>query len=357
MTSRINRLRTSLASSDIDALYVTHLVNIRYLSGFTGSSGLLLVTPETARLYVDSRYHVQAEQQTSGVEVCRCQSRLTAEAWDDIKTLAPERIGFEATHITVAAHEDLAKGIPGSTLVPVRNLIEELRLVKDEDEIAITRRACAMADELFEWLLGFIKPGMREQDVDVELEYQMRKRGAQGPAFPSIIVSGVNSSKPHGTPSSKVIETGDFITMDFGVRLDGYNSDITRTVAVGKADDKQREVYEVVRKAQAAAVEALRPGIGHLEADAVARDIITEAGYGPKFGHALGHSLGLDVHDGYRLSNVTDPEGKVQQGEIWTVEPGIYIEDWGGVRIEDDVLVTADGSERLTKSTRELIII
>jgi len=356
MKARLDTLREKLASEKLDALYVSNLTNVRYLTGFTGSTALLFVTADGAKVFVDPRYWVQAEQQVKNAEVVKCSTGLSQEAFGAVKALNLGRLGFEAGHLTVAARDSLAEQLPDVELVATKDVLESMRLVKDAHEIEATRKACALVDELFTWIQSRLKPGVREVDIALDLEHEMRRRGAEAVGFASIIASGVNGAKPHAGASGKVIEEGDLVTMDFGARVDGYNADITRTVAISRVTDKQREVYEVVLRAQQAAVDALKPGITYVEADKVARDIIAEAGYGDYFGHGLGHSLGMDVHDGARLSPAA-PEGQVRPGAIWTIEPGIYIPDWGGVRIEDDVLVT-DGNPRvLTQSPKDLIVL
>ncbi|HEY3413069.1 MAG TPA: Xaa-Pro peptidase family protein [Armatimonadota bacterium] len=357
MNTRLNALRAKFDSAGIDALYVSNIVNVRYLTGFTGSTAMLFVTRDNAFTYVDSRYWLQAESQVTGAEVVRCGVAVTNEALESVAALPVERLGYEAGNLTVSALDKLSAKLPDMQLVKTDGLVEGLRLVKDASEVAAVQAACALTDALFEEILGFIKPGVREVDIALELEYRMRKRGAQEVGFASIIASGANGAKPHAGASDKAVESGDLLTMDFGARLNGYNSDITRTVAVGAISDEQRAVYGVVLKAQETAVAALRPGVSCVEADKVARDIIAEAGYGENFGHGLGHSLGLDVHDGARLSPLADPESVVQAGEIWTIEPGIYIPGWCGVRIEDDVLVTEDGPVLLTHAPKGLIVL
>lgn len=356
MKSRLHTLRGKMASDSLDALYVSNLINVRYLTGFTGSTAMLFVYPDAARIYVDPRYWVQADQQVSGAEVVKCGTGLAREAYEALRSAGPKRLGFEALHLTVAARDALAENLPGVELAPTVGLIEAMRLVKDAGEIEAIRKACALVDELFAWIQPRLRPGTREVDIALDLEHEMRRRGAEAVGFATILASGENGAKPHAGVSEKPLAAGEFVTMDFGARLDGYNADITRTVAIGEVSEKHREVYDVVLRAQGAAVEAMRPGAGYVEVDAVARDIITEAGYGEYFGHGLGHSLGLEVHDGARLSPAA-PEGAVRPGEVWTIEPGIYIPGWGGVRIEDDVLVT-DGAPRvLTRATRELLIL
>lgn len=357
MNDRISALRAKFDTAGIDALYVSNIVNVRYLTGFTGSTAMLFVGRDTASIFVDSRYWLQAEAQVKGADVIRCGVAMANEAFEAVSAMPFDRLGYDAGNLTVASYDKLAEKLPAKTLVKTAGLVEALRLVKDSGEVAAIERACALTDALFTEILDFLKPGVREVDVALELEYQMRKRGAEAAGFASIIASGQNGAKPHAGASEKPIESGDLVTMDFGACLDGYNSDITRTVAVGAITDEQRKVYDIVLKAQLAAVDALRPGVSCVDADKVARDIISEAGYGDNFGHGLGHSLGLDVHDGARLSPAADPECKVQAGEVWTIEPGIYVPGWCGVRIEDDVLVTDSGPRILTHAPKELITV
>lgn len=357
MITRLNALRAKFDDAGVEALYVSNIVNVRYLTGFTGSTAMLFVTKDAAHAFVDPRYWLQAEQQFDGAEVHRCSAKLADEAFEFVTAMPFTRLGFEANSLTVAALDRLTGKLPDKEPVKTTDLVEKLRLVKDASEIAAVQRACDLTDALFADIIGFLKPGVREVDVALELEYRMRKRGAEQAGFASIIASGENGAKPHAGASDKPIAAGDFVTMDFGATLAGYNSDITRTVAMGSVTDEQRNVYDVVLKAQAAAVEGMRAGVTCVDADKVARDIITEAGYGEHFGHGLGHSLGLDVHDGARMSPYADADAALGAGEIWTVEPGIYIPGWCGVRIEDDVLVTDGDPVVLTHAPKELLVL
>jgi Xaa-Pro aminopeptidase len=354
MNNRLDRLREKMTG--IDALYLTDRHNVRYVTGFTGSTAVLVVTRDGGRLFVDPRYWVQAAQQVSEVPVVECGAGMSKEALEAIQAMAIPHLGFDANHLTVAGRDALARALPDTILVPTTGLLEDLRLVKDAGEIAATKRACALVDAMFDSILEILKPGMLERDIALELEYRMRRAGAEKIGFDSIIAAGENGAKPHAEPSERPLQRGDLVTMDFGARVDGYNADITRTVAIGSVTAKQREVYDVVLRAQKAAVAALKPGVTYVAADKVARDVIAEAGYGEYFGHGLGHSLGLEVHDGARLSPAA-PEGTVRAGEIWTIEPGVYIPDWGGVRIEDDVLVTDGAPEVLTHAPKELLVL
>ena len=275
--------------------------------------------------------------------------RIAVEA----KALGATALAIESENVTLAQFEELKGKLEGFELRPTPNLVGPLRLVKDAGEIAILQEACALADDAWEHILTLIRPGVSEWDLAVELEYFMKKRGASGEAFGTIVASGVRSAMPHGRASDKLLEAGDFITFDFGAYYQGYNSDLTRTVVLGAATDRQREVYATVLRAQQAALDGLRPGLTGKDADALARDVITAAGYGEHFGHGLGHSLGRRCHDGPGLSSRSDIT--LAPGMVMTVEPGIYLEGWGGVRIEDDVVITESGCERLTHAPKELL--
>ncbi|MGI8969099.1 MAG: M24 family metallopeptidase, partial [Dehalococcoidia bacterium] len=238
-------------------------------------------------------------------------------------------------------------------LRPTEEIVETLRRVKDEGEIDLTRAACGIVDCAFEFIVTLVRPGVSERELATELEYFMKKAGSEKEAFDTIVASGARSALPHGRASEKLLEAGDFITFDFGARVGGYHSDITRTVVLGTASERQREIYQVVLDAQQAALAALRPGMTGKEADQVARDLIAAHGYGEQFGHGLGHSLGRHVHDGGGLSQRV--EMTLEAGMVLTVEPGVYLENWGGVRIEDDVVLRDNGAEILTHAPKELI--
>lgn len=360
MLHRLTALREALAARDLDALFVSNITNVRYLTGFTGSAGFLYVDPDAAILFVDSRYVLQARAQTAlgGIEVVYVPGSFEAGALDIVGARPSCRLAFEAASVTVAALDRMRERLGAHTLVPTLDVVEKLRLVKDAGEIAALRRAAAFTDEMFDYVCTLLRPGVREMDVAADLEYRMRKCGADGPAFSSIVASGLNGAKPHAGAGEKVIEAGDLVTLDFGCRAEGYCADITRTVAIGSVTERQREIYGIVLEAQAAGRSALRPGATWKSVDSAARDIITAAGFGSNFGHGLGHSLGLEVHDVLgRLSQHAKDEEVVAANQVWTVEPGIYIEGWGGIRIEDDVLVTPDGPEVLTRAPRELIVL
>lgn len=349
MIKRLAALRSFLAEQDVAAVIVAKPENRRYFSGFTGSAGVLLVSRQAAKLVTDFRYVEQAARQAPDFAVVRHGTDLYETLAAEIAAVGQGKVGFESDFATWDAYRRLAEF--AGDLAPLH--LDKLRMVKDDGELAALRRAVRIADDAFSHILSYLRPGTSEQEVALELEYFMRRQGAEKIAFDLIVASGTRSALPHGRASAKAIAAGDFVTMDFGAVYEGYHSDITRTVVVGKASPRQREIYEVVRAAQAAGVAAVAAGRLGREVDAVARKLIADAGYDEYFGHGLGHGVGLVIHEEPRLS----PTGDVTlaAGMTVTVEPGIYIPDWGGVRIEDTVVVTAAGAEVLTASGKELI--
>jgi Xaa-Pro aminopeptidase len=355
LAPRLARLRAALAEMQLPAFLVTQTDNVGYLSGFSGSSAALLITPGEAVLVTDGRYTSQAQHESPGFVVRQCeatQSLIDCVA-AQVKSMALSTVGIEGAAVTLQQFEALNKELTGINLKPTSGVVETLRLVKDEAEIERIRAACVIADRGFQFILTQIRPGIAERDLAAELEYFMRKSGSEKEAFETIVASGARSALPHGRASDKPVEVGDFITFDFGARLNGYHSDLTRTVVLGKASERQREVYQTVLDAQQAALAALRPGLTGKEVDGVARDLIAARGYGDRFGHGLGHGLGRQVHDGGGLSQRIDLT--LEPGMVMTVEPGVYLEGWGGVRIEDDVVLREGGIEVLTHAPKELI--
>ncbi|MGQ9540179.1 MAG: M24 family metallopeptidase [Armatimonadota bacterium] len=352
---RATRLRSRMDEPGVDALLITSRPNVRYLSGFTGSAGSLLMGKDFAVLLTDKRYTLRARNEAPGFEI------LIPENPDDdilkaqIESRGLRKIGFEAHHVTVKSLEGWREKYSelGVEWVPTNGVVENLRMVKDAQEIASIRNACGIADAAFQHIQLFLQPETVEIDVAMELEFFMRRQGARRPAFESIVASGENSAIPHAEVSERRFQPGDFVTLDFGAEVDGYCSDVTRTVVIGRATTEQRRIYETVLEAQLRAIEAIKPGVKGADIDAIARQVITDAGYGDYFTHSLGHSLGLMVHDGDGFSQKS--ELVLEPGMVLTVEPGIYIEGFGGVRIEDDVLVTEEGAEVLTHSPKHLM--
>ena len=337
-------------------MVISHLTNVRWGCGFSGSAGMLVVTQNDAWFITDFRYQSQAAQQVQGGwKVVIAKRGLWREAARLLKKAGAARIGFEAEHTSVAALMDIEKRIKPAIAVAMKRVVEDLRLEKDADELAIIRRAVKNIDECFDFICGWIKPGQSETEVSDELSRQMKLRGASGPSFTTIVASGARGALPHGVASDKKIEAGEMITIDMGAIVDGYCSDCTRTVCLGKPTSEQQRIYGIVWEAQVAAAQALRPGIGCKETDKIARNIIEEAGLGAAFGHGLGHGVGLDIHEQPRLSQLG--KGRLAQGNVVTCEPGIYIENWGGVRIEDMIVITETGAEILTKARKPRKII
>lgn len=353
--NRVNKLRALFSKSNIDAILITSESNRKYLSGFTGSTGYLLVSEQEALFITDFRYVDQAKEQCPDFVVIDNERKMNQALKDSIEKLNIRQLGFEKDHVTYGQYSEWKGFIHSAQLVPTSGLIEELRLIKDETEIGHIRKAVEIADQTFTHILGVIRPGVKEEDIAIEMEFYMRKLGASGASFDTIVASGVRSALPHGRASSKVIQEGELVTLDFGAIYNGYVSDITRTVAVGEVSSQLKEIYAVCLDAQLTGVNNIKAGMSGKEADALCRDVITKAGYGDNFGHSTGHGIGLEVHEGPNASVAS--EIILQPGMLLTVEPGIYISGIGGVRIEDDIIITTHGNEILSKSTKELLIL
>lgn len=347
-SARLDKLRHQLKKLKCDAIAITHGTNVRYLTGFTGTSGMVLVTRSGPHFFVtDFRYRTQAASQTGDhTQVVIAEKGLWKESARVLKKAGVGRIGFEAEHTSVAAWEEIKKLVAPAETVSTTRAVEDMRLFKDEDEIAIIREAVRVADETFAYALSELRPGRTELEISTLIEAKIRDLGGQGTSFDTIVASGTRSALPHGVASSKTLEMGDMVTIDMGARFNGYCSDMTRTVCLGKATPQQKEIYALTYQAQVTAAEALRPGLGCKAADKIARDVIDAAGHKKEFGHGLGHGVGMDIHEQPRLSKLG--KGKLAAGMVVTCEPGIYIPEWGGVRIEDMLLVTEDGATILT---------
>jgi Xaa-Pro aminopeptidase len=352
--ARIAAVRRALAEENLAGLLVTNLINLGWLTGFTGSNGFALVTQTDAVFATDSRYTEQAAQQCPDFR----QEKLATSAPDEITGLLGKmgvpKIGFEADHLTVRQLEVYTEKLPaGVELASTNGVVGALRMIKDADEIARTEAAVEVADRAWEHILPFIKPGAVERDVMLDLEWFVRRDCEAEMAFDVIVASGPRSALPHGRAADRTMQQGDLVTLDFGAKLNDYHSDITRTVVLGGPNDEQRKVYGVVRDALYRTIDAIKPGGNGKEIDAVGRSVIQDAGYGDYFGHGVGHGLGRSVHDHMAFS--VRSEVTIQENMIVTVEPGIYIPGWGGVRIEHDVVVTATGARILDRSSTELL--
>ncbi|MEO7455144.1 MAG: aminopeptidase P family protein [Gemmatimonadaceae bacterium] len=353
--SRIAALVDGLSAAHLDGLLLTGLSNIRYLTGFSGSSALLVVTPKDIVFITDFRYQTQVVDEVGDI------ARVSIEAaslwtglWQQLAALPNVKVlGFETAHIQHRDFQRLVEAGARWQWRPTVDLVETLRERKDAGEIEKIREAAGVATRALERTLPEIHAGMSELQVAGVLEKALRDEGSEGFPFPSIVASGPRSALPHARSSSRELEAGDFLLMDFGAEVAGYCSDITRTVAVGRATEEQRVVYDVVRVANERAARGVRAGMAGRDADAIARQYIERAGYGDLFGHSLGHGIGLEVHESPRLAKTA--EGALPEGAVVTIEPGVYRPGWGGVRIEDDVVLGADGPQILTQFPRELI--
>ncbi|MCR1873154.1 aminopeptidase P family protein [Mammaliicoccus lentus] len=350
---KFTNLRKVMEQKGLDAIVVLSPYNRRYLSGFTGTSGSLLITQDTKQLITDFRYIQQANSQAEDFEIINQNGPMINKINELIQNGNYKNVGVEADLITYNEYQAL--NTDEVQLSSIEGVIETIRMIKDDFEIKQIQKAADIVDETYEHILKWVKPGMTENEVNNEMEMFMRSKGATCSSFDTIVASGHRGALPHGVASNKVIEEGDMITLDFGALYEGYVSDITRTFAIGEPKEEMKKIYNIVLESQLAALEQIKPGMTGKEADSIARDIISSYGYGEQFGHSLGHGIGLEVHEGPALSQKSDIV--LEENMCVTLEPGIYVEGLGGVRIEDDVLVTKNGLQRFTKSTKDLIIL
>ena len=349
-------MREFLNNNSVDAIIIADPYNMRHISGFAGGEGYVYVSDKRKVIITDSRYTEAATKEAKeGFEVI--QSTVTKSDIEIIKVLAAADkaavVGFEDLFLTCNLYGKIVGVCGFNNMKPLGESVNDLRIIKTPAELEKLRMAESIGDKAFLEILNYIRPGVTELQVAAELEYAMKKNGAEGLSFDSIVASGKNSSLPHAVPTNKPVEVGDFLTMDFGCTYDGYCSDMTRTIVVGTASDKQREIYDTVLRAQLEAMKVIHSGVIGKDVHNVAAKVIADAGYGEYFGHGLGHSVGLYIHENPRFNSVENRA--IMAGTIETVEPGIYIPDFGGVRIEDMIVVTEDGYENFTHSPKELI--
>lgn len=355
---RIERLQKRLKSEKLDAMIVSHMPDIRYLTRFSGSAGTLVVTRKEAYILTDGRYDMQVVAEIyGGIEPII--TRRHMQSIRDEKIISKGMsVGFQASHTSVAGWELMKSVFKKKTrFVPAGRLVRALSAVKTEEEVESIRLAANIAARVYREILEFVKPGMREIDVAAEISYRGRLLGSEGDAFDIIVASGQRGSLPHGRATNKKLATGEMVTLDFGCIVDGFNSDMTRTFAIGEPGAEARKVYRTVLNAERAGVAAARAGIGAAELDKVCRDVIDEAGYGPLFSHSTGHGLGIEVHEFPPIAALAPEEVKLEAGMVVTIEPGIYMPGEFGVRIEDDVLIEEGGCRELTSPTRKLIVL
>ena len=352
MIERIRKLRSILHAEKLDALLVSDPLHIRYLTGFSGDTGWTLVGPEQTFLITDFRYEEQARIEAPNSDLLIAKNGFV----EKMAELAPKdtghRIGFEEVHLPYQAYKKLGEHLSHAQWIAQDDLVERLSIIKDAREIAHIREAVRIGDRVFEQVVPLLKPGVTERDIAAEIDYAIRKQSVEGPSFEAIVASGPRASMPHATVSDRAFQSGDLVILDFGAVFRGYASDMTRTLVIGAPTVQQRAVYQIVLRAQESAIAAAKAGLPCAELDRIARTIIKDACYGPQFGHSLGHGVGLGVHEQPRISSKSDQ--LLKPGMVITIEPGIYIPGWGGIRIEDLVVIQPDGCENLTTAPKQL---
>lgn len=353
--ARLAALRDAIAVANVDGLLITSLPNIRYLTGFSGSSALLFATARELHVVTDFRYEIQVVDEVADFAEIRVEpSSLWTGLWEILQRIQNlDTVGFESSHLLHRDFQRLLRDGVRYQWRPQIGLVEKLRESKDADEVALIEKAGAIATSALRFTLGRVEAGLSELQLAGILERALREEGCEEFPFPTIVASGPRAALPHARPTDRVVRNGDLLLLDFGAQYQGYCSDITRTVVVGKADDEQRHVYGIVREANERAAQKIRAGITGQDADALARSYIEDQGFGRAFGHSLGHGLGLEVHEAPRLAKTSEAE--LSAGAVVTIEPGIYRPGWGGIRIEDDVHLAPDGPRILTDFTRELL--
>lgn len=351
--NNLARVRAQMSERGVSAIFVSDILNVRWLTGFTGSTAFCVVTPDHALFLTDGRYTIQAEQEVENFQVLTFSppQTWTAHISDALSQARVSDIRFE-TSARFAQVQEWKDSHPEINWVPLDGLLSDLRMIKTPDEVEKIKAACRLADAVMDHAARLLQPGVSEMDILLDLEFFIKRQGAT-PAFDAIVVSGPNSARPHGKPGDRKLQNGDFVTLDLGARLNGYNSDITRTFVIGEATERHQEIYNAVLRSEEEAIAMMKPGISGRDVDARSREVLGDlAAY---FAHGLGHGLGLNVHDYGSLS--TRSTDVLAPGMVFTVEPGVYIEGFGGVRIEDDVLVTETGVEVLTHYPKQLTVL
>jgi Xaa-Pro aminopeptidase len=357
--ARLARLQRTVRDHGLDALVVTHLPNINYLIGYTGSNGILVVPAQgKPHFFTDFRYKSQVKIEVAGAKISIVdREKQLLDAFVEKQLFSDfDAVGFEEYKCPYHVYDFIRKKFRHLKLVAKREMVEQMTMIKTDDEIGAIAKAAAIGDQVFEKILDVIKPGVTELEVSAEISYQAKKLGGEGDAFEVIVASGERTALPHGIATDRKIKKNELVTIDFGCRYKGFNSDMTRTVSVGKVSTELQKIYDIVRVAQERAVEKAKPGINGRELDNVARDYITLHGYGSKFGHGTGHGIGIEVHE----VPIIAQRGErfiLEPGMVFTIEPGIYVDGIGGVRIEDDVLITTEGCTVLNKTTKDLIVL
>lgn len=355
LRGRIRKVQEKLQELKLDGFLVTNPPNVRYLTGFSGSSAICLIGEDRKLFITDSRYKDQSHEEVRGLKILIAKDGIFEELEKQKIFRGMRRVGIEGNHLSYSEYQKFRKAFRHIRFVPHADVVESISLIKEKEEIDLIKAAAAISDKVFDKVLEILKPGIREIDVSAEISYYHKKFGAERDAFEPIVASGPRGALPHGVASRKKIRKGELVTLDFGCSYGGYCCDITRTVAVGEPHRKLREVYEVVRDAQLRAIDAAQTGTTAKELDAVARSFITKKGYASFFGHSLGHGIGLQVHEPPRIS--WQSSYRLQAGNVITIEPGIYLPGLGGVRIEDDVVIMNGKNLVLNKAPKDLIVL
>ena len=351
--NRINQVIQKLDEHNLDSLYVTNITNVRYLSGFTGSAGSMLISKEKSYFFTDGRYTEQVKNQVQNSQIFITGSTHVKEIYNQKIIKNNSRVGFEANHVSYSLYRCLVGQFPNTTWISTENIVEHIAAVKDINEIDSLKTAIQITDKVFDEILTLLAPGVSESKIAATISYKFKEYGADGDSYDPIVASGWRSALPHATPTEKKLEKGDFVVMDFGALYNGYHADMTRTVLIGKATQKHRDIYSIVSDSQIAGIKKAKAGVTGADVDKACRDVIEKAGYGKFFTHSTGHGIGLEVHTLPRLSSAN--KTKLLENYVVTIEPGIYIPKWGGVRIEDDCLLAKDSCIPLNKSTKELL--
>jgi Xaa-Pro aminopeptidase len=352
---RISAIRDTIEKNDLDAFVTAFLPHVRYLTGFSGSNGLCVVTRSEVFFLTDFRYQQQIKAEVKGCKSFVVSGSLIEAAMKKNIFRRLKWIGFEREHLLYSSFSELKESLKSGRCVPVADVVEAVASVKDEEEISLIKHAAEITDNVCSEILSVLKPGIPEGDIGAEISYLHRKHGAEGDSFETIVVSGERGALPHGHPSTKKIKKGEMITLDFGCVYGGYCSDLTRTIALGNPTAELKKIYSIVLDAQRKALDEARSGITARALDSAARSYITSKGYGKYFGHGLGHGVGLQIHEPPKISAASTHT--MQNGNVVTIEPGIYIPGTGGVRIEDDILIRENGCEVITSSPKELIVL
>ena len=352
-SNRIDKVRNKFSSINLHGIYINNITNVRYLTGFSGSAGSLLILEHESHFFTDGRYTEQVREQVKNSKI-HIVGGSHIEGIEKNNLLKSDmKIGFESDHTTVTSFKALQNKLPKILWEPTSNIVELIAAVKDAEEIESLKTAVEITDAVFDEILPIIKLGVSESQIAADLSYKFKQHGAEGDSYDPIVASGWRSALPHATPTDKTLENGDFVVMDFGALYNGYHADMTRTVVIGPPNDKHKEIYDVVLKSQLSGIEVARAGITGAEVDNACRSVIDNAGYKKYFNHSTGHGIGLEVHTLPRLSSInTSP---LLENYVVTIEPGIYLPKWGGVRIEDDCWIKSNKCIPLNRSTKELI--